>query len=132
MYQSVNIQPRDLHFDIFEIESFVITRQQPSCHLKMSWKLKLGDKHSQAFDDLYGLGEISLVRNLDDVSPDALVVLGEDGSDVLHRRGARGHWAVHTVQLGARHIRIASSPIADLVLPSTAVLVTLKIKAKEN
>ena len=86
----------------------------------------MGDKHSQAFDDLYGLGEISLVWNLDDVSPDALVVLGEDGSDVLNRRGARGHWAVHAVQLGARHIRIASSPIADLVL-ATAVLVTLKI-----
>ena len=47
--------------------------------------------HSQALDDLHGLREVPLVGYLHHVSPDALVVLGEDRGDVLHGRGARGH-----------------------------------------
>ena len=41
-------------------------------------------RNSQALDDLHGLSEVSLVGDLDDISPDTLVVLGEDGCHILN------------------------------------------------
>ena len=38
----------------------------------------------QALDDLHGLRKVALVRNLYHISPDALVVFGEDGRNILH------------------------------------------------
>ena len=55
-------------------------------------------RHLQALDDFDRLREVALVGNLDDVSPDALVILGEDGRDVLHGRRAGSHGGVQGVE----------------------------------
>ena len=74
-------------------------------------------KNSQALDNLHRLGEVALVGDLDDVSPDALVVLGKDRCHILHSGGAGGHRGLQRVQLGPWSASIGvSSSLTDLVL----------------
>ena len=72
--------------------------------------------NSQALNDLDSLREIPLVRYLHHVSPHALVVLGEDGRDVLDGAGAGSHGGVQAVEGGGGEggVAVAANAVGGL------------------